>query len=429
MNDILDLSRIESGKVVFSPVPADITAVTDSAIEIINGTLLNRSLNFEVHREPMENPYVMTEPVRIREILVNILNNAVKFTNDGGTIRLDVSNRPGADAQHRVVCYRVQETGVGMSEEFLTKLFDEFAQEQNDARTQYKGTGLGMPITKGYVELMGGTIAVESKKGVGTTFTVEIPMELTSSEKVEKTKKPAKRKSLKGIKVLLAEDNDLNAELATILLEDSEMIVTRAADGQEVVDLFANHPAGTYDIILMDIMMPKMDGITVLRKVRESGNSVPVLLLTAKSEIDDRVTGLDSGADDYLTKPFATKELLARIRAMTRRKGENTGSLLNCGNISLNRSTFEVSSPKATLRLANKEFQMLEMLMSNEGMIISTERFMEKIWGYDTETNQNVVWVYVSYLRKKLAALDANVTIKAVRNRGYALEAVNELKN
>lgn len=164
MNDILDLSRIESGKVVFSPVPADITAVTDSAIEIINGTLLSRSLNFEVHREPMENPYVMTEPVRIREILVNILNNAVKFTNDGGTIRLDVSNRPGADAQHRVVCYRVQDTGVGMSEEFLTKLFDEFAQEKNDARTQYKGTGLGMPITKGYVEMMGGTIAVESKK-------------------------------------------------------------------------------------------------------------------------------------------------------------------------------------------------------------------------------------------------------------------------
>lgn len=133
----------------------------------------------------MENPYVMTEPVRIREILVNILNNAVKFTNDGGTIRLDVSNCPGADAQHRVVCYRVQDTGVGMSEEFLTKLFDEFAQERNDARTQYKGTGLGMPITKGYVEMMGGTIAVESK-GVGTTFTVEIPMELTSSEKVEK---------------------------------------------------------------------------------------------------------------------------------------------------------------------------------------------------------------------------------------------------
>ena len=319
LNDILDLSRIESGKVVFSPVPADITAVTDSAIEIINGTLLNRSLNFEVHREPMENPYVMTEPVRIREILVNILNNAVKFTNDGGTIRLDVSNRPGADAQHRVVCYRVQDTGVGMSEEFLTKLFDEFEQERNDARTQYKGTGLGMPIAKRYVELMGGTIAVESKKGVGTTFTVEIPMELTSSEKVEKTKKPAKRKSLKGIKVLLAEDNDLNAELATILLEDSEMIVTRAADGQEVVDLFANQPAGTYDIILMDIMMPKMDGLQAAKAIRAmqaerpDAEEIPIIALSANAFAEDVQTSLDAGMNGHISKPLNVAEVAKAI--------------------------------------------------------------------------------------------------------------------
>ena len=315
INDVLDMSRIESGKVVFSPVPADITAVTDSAIEIIKGTLLNRSLNFEVHREPMQNPYVMTEPVRIREILVNILNNAVKFTNDGGTIRLDVSNRPGADAQHRVVCYRVQDTGVGMSEEFQTKLFDEFEQEKNDARTQYKGTGLGMPIAKRYVELMGGTIAVESKKGVGTTFTVEIPMELTSSEKVEKTKKPAKRKSLKGIKVLLAEDNDLNAELATILLEDSEMIVTRAADGQEVVDLFANHPAGTYDIILMDIMMPKMDGHQAAKAIRamyadrSDAEEIPIIALSANAFSEDVQASLDAGMNGHVSKPLNMEEV------------------------------------------------------------------------------------------------------------------------
>ena len=225
------------------------------------------------------------------------------------------------------------------------------------------------------------------------------------------------------MKILVVDDEEMIRKVIKEYSINEGFLVEEADNGRDAVFKVKNND---YDLIIMDIMMPKMDGITVLRKVRESGNSVPVLLLTAKSEIDDRVTGLDSGADDYLTKPFATKELLARIRAMTRRKGENTGLLLNCGNISLNRSTFEVSSPKATLRLANKEFQMLEMLMSNEGMIISTERFMEKIWGYDTETNQNVVWVYVSYLRKKLAALDANVAIKAVRNRGYALEAVND---
>ena len=186
LNDVLDLSRIESGKVEFSPVPANITAVTDSVIEIVKGMLLNRELNFEVHREPLQNPYVMTEPVRIREILVNILNNAVKFTKDGGTIRFDAGNRPGADAQHIVICYRIKDTGIGMSEDFQKKIFDEFAQEENGVRTQYKGTGLGMPISKKYIELMGGTITVDSRKGVGTTFTVEIPMELTNAEKVEK---------------------------------------------------------------------------------------------------------------------------------------------------------------------------------------------------------------------------------------------------
>lgn len=140
LNDVLDISRIESGKVEFSPVPANITAVTDSVIEIVKGMILNRELNFEVHREPLQNPYVMTEPVRIREILVNILNNAVKFTKDGGTIRFDAGSRPGADAQHIVICYRIKDTGIGMSEEFQKKLFDEFAQEENGVRTQYKGT-------------------------------------------------------------------------------------------------------------------------------------------------------------------------------------------------------------------------------------------------------------------------------------------------
>ena len=315
LNDVLDLSRIESGKVEFSPVPADITAVTDSVIEIMNGMLLNRELNFEVHREPLQNPYVMTEPVRIREILVNILNNAVKFTKDGGTIRLDAGSRPGADAQHIVICYRVKDTGVGMSEEFQKKLFDEFAQEENGARTQYKGTGLGMAISKKYVELMGGTITVDSQKGVGTTFTVEIPMELTSAEKVEKTKQSVQHNDLKGIKVLLAEDNDLNAELATMLLEDSGMTVTRAADGQEAVDLFTEHPAGTYDVILMDIMMPKMNGHQAAKAIRAmyadrpDAEEIPIIALSANAFSEDVQASLDAGMNGHVSKPLNMEEV------------------------------------------------------------------------------------------------------------------------
>ena len=315
LNDVLDISRIESGKVEFSPVPANITAVTDSVIEIVKGMILNRELNFEVHREPLQNPYVMTEPVRIREILVNILNNAVKFTKDGGTIRFDAGSRPGADAQHIVICYRIKDTGIGMSEEFQKKLFDEFAQEENGVRTQYKGTGLGMPISKKYVELMGGTITVDSRKGVGTTFTVEIPMELTNAEKVEKTKPLAQHNDLKGIKVLLAEDNDLNAELATILLEDLGMTVTRAADGQEVVDLFAEHPAGTYDIILMDIMMPKMDGHQAAKAIRamyadrSDAEEIPIIALSANAFSEDVQASLDAGMNGHVSKPLNMEEV------------------------------------------------------------------------------------------------------------------------
>lgn len=169
--------------------------------------------------------------------------------------------------------------------------------------------------------------------------------------------------------------------------------------------------------------MPKMDGITALKKLRASGNQIPVLILTAKSEIDDKVLGLDSGANYYLTKPFDTKELLATIRAITRTASE-VDAKLHFGNISLDRSTFVLSSPNGSFRLANKEFQMMEILISNPHHIIPAEKFMEKIWGFDAEAEINVVWAYVSYLRKKLSALDADIAIKSSRNIGYSLEEI-----
>ena len=167
--------------------------------------------------------------------------------------------------------------------------------------------------------------------------------------------------------------------------------------------------------------MPKMDGIAVVQRLREQGNMTPVIMLTAKSEVDDKVLGLDSGANDYLTKPFDSKELLARIRAMTRSQ-KSADSRMLFGNITLDRATFELSSPSGCFRLAKKEFQMMEVLMSNPRQLISTDRFLEKIWGYDSNTEMSVVWVYVSYLRKKLTALEANIQIKASRNAGYSLE-------
>lgn len=221
------------------------------------------------------------------------------------------------------------------------------------------------------------------------------------------------------MRLLLAEDERELSEALVTVLRRNNYSVDAVYDGQAALDYLE---AAEYDGAILDIMMPKMDGITVLRRIREQGNAVPVLLLTAKTEVDDRVTGLDAGADDYLGKPFAMKELLARIRAMTRRQPEIPRNVLEFGNLILDRATFELKCGKESIRLANKEFQMLEMLMSNPGQIISTDRFMEKVWGYDSETEINVVWVYISYLRKKLSAVKADIQIKAVRNQGYSLE-------
>lgn len=319
LNDVLDFTRIESGKVTISPEPVDITQLTDNVQAIMNGLLYNRDLKFEVHREIPKNSYVLADVLRIREVLVNLLGNAVKFTKDGGKITLDVSSYQGADEKHIITRYVVRDNGIGMSEEFQKKLFDPFSQEDDaNARTQYKGTGLGMAITKKYVDMMGGSIAVESKKGVGSTFTVEIPLEL-QEQVIQSEQKQHLHRDLTGIHVLMAEDNDLNAELATIILEDAGMTVTRASDGKEVVDLFKNHPRGTYDLVLMDIMMPNMDGHQAAKAIRALGIersdavTMPIIALSANAFIDDIRESLDSGMNDHISKPINIEELIDTI--------------------------------------------------------------------------------------------------------------------
>lgn len=221
------------------------------------------------------------------------------------------------------------------------------------------------------------------------------------------------------MRLLLAEDELALSKPLKAILERNGYSVDAVYDGEAALEYLESD---NYDGVILDIMMPKKDGITVLIEMRNKGNLLPVLLLTAKSEVDDKVLGLDSGANDYLTKPFNSRELLARIRAMTRTQTAQSTSKLKVGNVTLDRGTYELSTAAGSYRLANKEFQMMEMLMSNHKNLISSECFMEKIWGYDSETEINVVWVYISYLRKKLAALHADIQIKAKRNAGYTLE-------
>ena len=226
-----------------------------------------------------------------------------------------------------------------------------------------------------------------------------------------------------NMRLLLAEDEkDLSRALCAVL-KHNNYSVDAVYDGQEAVDYGL---CENYDGIILDIMMPKKNGIEVLKELREKGVDTPILILTAKAETDDKIAGLDAGADDYLTKPFSMGELMARIRAITRRKAEFSPNLLAFGNLSLDRSSYELSVGESSIRLGNKEFQMIEMLLSNPGRLISTEQFMERIWGYETEAEINVVWVYISYLRKKLSTLGADLEIKAVRGVGYTLEKITK---
>lgn len=224
------------------------------------------------------------------------------------------------------------------------------------------------------------------------------------------------------MRILIVEDEKALSRVLVKIFEKNYYSVDAVYNGQEALDYIATC---NYDIVLMDVMMPVMDGITALKKIRADGNQIPVLLLTAKSEVDDKVMGLDSGANYYITKPFDTKELLAAVRAITR-KEDQTDNRLHFGNITLDTSTYELASDTDSVKLTNKEFQMMEIFMSNPKILVSADTLMERIWGYDSDSEINVVWAYISYLRKKLKNLNANFTIKSSRNSGYSLELTDD---
>ena len=318
INDVLDISRIESGKIQYTPAPVDIAAVAKTVVSVTSGFLSNRNLTFRCNLEEPAARFVLADDVRIREVLVNILGNAVKFTPDGGTIAFGASYLPGADERHMTVRYSISDTGVGMSEEFVGHIFDEFSQEESSARTQYKGTGLGMAITKRYVDLMGGTISVQSRKGEGSTFVVELPVEVTDGSGIQRRDYAADSSEVTGVKVLLAEDNDLNAEIATIQMEELGIQVTRVADGHQAVRAFAENPPGTFDVLLMDIMMPGMDGYEATAAIRSlpgrpDALRIPIIAMTANAFAEDVQASMTAGMDGHLSKPIVMDEVVRTI--------------------------------------------------------------------------------------------------------------------
>ncbi len=287
-------------------------------LDIIKGFLTNRDINFKIQREDAKIPNVLADPARLRDVLVNILSNAVKFTPDGGTITFEARCQEKGGDGYINMRYRISDTGIGMSEEFTKEIFEEFAQEDSDVRTQYHGVGLGMAIVKKYVDMMGGTIFVQSKKHEGTTFTVDIPLEITDKECNKSDTGFSEKVNLTGVNVLLAEDNELNAEIATVQLEEFGMKVERAVDGKNAVEIFRNHPKGTFDVILMDVMMPEMNGYEATKAIRAmndrpDGKNIPIIAMTANSFAEDVQASLDAGMNAHLSKPIVIDEVIKTI--------------------------------------------------------------------------------------------------------------------
>lgn len=318
INDVLDISRIEGGAVTFTPVPTDICTIVDSVLSITQGLLTDRHLEFTVDRPEGGHCTVFTDGLKLKEILVNLLSNAIKFTDDGGKVTFSMGTEEGWDDEHVNLWFKVSDTGCGMSAEFIPHVFDEFAQEDDGARTRYTGTGLGMAISKQYAILMGGDITVKSRKGEGTAFTLTLPVTIAAPCDDD----PGKDENtlitdLRGRKVLLAEDNDLNAEIASVMLCDQGMSVTRAVNGKEAVRIFTSSPEGTFDIILMDIMMPVMDGLkasSAIRSSRQEGAEIPIIAMTANAFAEDIQASLNAGMNGHISKPIDMKEMMGAIQ-------------------------------------------------------------------------------------------------------------------
>lgn len=323
VNDILDMSRIESGKTVMVQKPMDIRLTMENCLSIIIGQASERVLQISGEFEQIEHSKVLGDELHLRQIFINILGNAVKFTPDGGTIvfRAKEVASDEANVQYQ---FQVEDTGIGMKKEFLGHIWETFAQEDNGVRTNYNGTGLGMAITKQFVELMGGDISVESEVNVGTIFTVHLslPIDIHYVEEAEQVSGPI---SLEGVRVLLVEDIEINMEIAVSLLEDAGMLLTTAENGQEALDKFTESPPGTFDVILMDVKMPVMDGIEATRRIRaldrEDAKVIPILAMTANAFEDDIQQTREAGMNAHLSKPIDMSVVLKTVADYVKKEG------------------------------------------------------------------------------------------------------------
>ena len=316
VNDVLDMSKLESGEIVLEEIPFNLSSISREVFVVIEQMAAEQNIRVAWEKKEITHRDFIGSPGYVKRVMMNILSNAVKYNKENGQIYVSCVEIPSEQPEMTTMEFVCRDTGIGMAEEFQKHIFEPFAQEHTGSRAKFAGTGLGMAISKKLVEEMGGTITFESKKGVGTTFVIRVPFKIDLDVDKREESKDVSEKSIKGMHVLLAEDNELNMEIAEFLLQNEGAEVTKARNGQEIVELFRKSEAGEFDVILMDIMMPIINGYEAAKRIRsldrEDAKKIPIIAMTANAFTEDRIRAKESGMDEHIAKPVDV-ELLVKV--------------------------------------------------------------------------------------------------------------------
>ncbi len=316
VNDVLDMSKLESGEVVLEESPFNLSKIFEEVLVVIEQVVAEQNIRIVWEKKEIKHRDLIGSPRYVKRVMMNILSNAVKYNRENGQIYISCMEIPSEQPEMTIIEFVCRDTGIGMTDEFQKHIFEPFAQEHTGSRTKFAGTGLGMPITKKLVEKMGGTITFESEKGVGTTFVIRVPFKIDPDADKREEQKEVSEKSIKGLHILLAEDNELNMEIAEFLIQNEGADVSKAWNGQEAVEVFKKSEPREFDVILMDIMMPVMNGYEATKMIRsqdrEDAKTIPIIAMTAKAFTEDRIRAKEAGMDEHVAKPVDV-ELLKKV--------------------------------------------------------------------------------------------------------------------
>ena len=322
VNEVLDMSKLEADEVVLEEIPFNLSRISREVLVVIEQIAAEQNIRIVWEKKEITHRDLIGSPGHVKRVMMNILSNAVKYNRENGRIYISCMEIPSGQQGMTTMEFVCRDTGIGMSEEFQKHIFEPFAQEHAGSRTKFAGTGLGMPIAKNLVEKMGGTITFESKEGTGTTFVIQVPFKIDPDADKREERKDVSEKSIKGLHILLAEDNELNMEIAEFMLQNDGVAVTKAWNGQEAVELFEKSRYGEFDVILMDIMMPVMNGYEATKRIRslgrEDAKTIPIIAMTANAFTEDRIRVKEAGMNEHIAKPVDAKSLVKVIHELVK---------------------------------------------------------------------------------------------------------------